>query len=167
MAGNYYGNRHSLRLLAFGGHEITYQAWEGVPAEIIDTNRTYNPYTYDNQVDDYRQNHYQLHYGYQLASRLTLKLGLHYTKGSGFYEQYQTNQDLASYGLNNTTVYNTANGDTTLITNTDLVRRKSGTMPTFSHDTPTTTAPRATIRGIRARHRAMALHRSPTAPGFM
>ena len=124
LAGNYYGNRHSLRLLAFGGHEITYQAWEGVPAEIIDTNRTYNPYTYDNQVDDYRQNHYQLHYGYQLASRLTLKLGLHYTKGSGFYEQYQTNQDLASYGLNNTTVYNIANDDTTLITNTDLVRRK-------------------------------------------
>ncbi len=124
LAGNYYGNRHSLRLLAFGGHEITYQAWEGVPAEIIDTNRTYNPYTYDNQVDDYRQNHYQLHYGYQLASRLTLKLGLHYTKGSGFYEQYQTSQNLASYGLNNTTVYNIANGDTTLITNTDLVRRK-------------------------------------------
>lgn len=124
LAGNYYGNRHSLRLLAFGGHEITYQAWEGVPAEIIDTNRTYNPYTYDNQVDDYRQNHYQLHYGYQLASRLTLKLGLHYTKGSGFYEQYQTNQNLASYGLNNTTAYNIANGDTTLITNTDLVRRK-------------------------------------------
>ncbi|MBK9458130.1 MAG: hypothetical protein IPN94_01490 [Sphingobacteriales bacterium] len=72
-----------------------------------------------------------------MASRLTLKLGLHYTKGSGFYEQYQTNQDLASYGLNNTTVYNTANGDTTLITNTDLVRRKWLDNDFYGHLAPT------------------------------
>ena len=124
LAGNYYGNRHSLRALAFGGHEVTYQAWEGVPQEIIDTNRTYNPYTYNNQVDDYRQNHYQLHYGYQLASRLLFKLGLHYTKGSGFYEQYKTEQLLADYGLTNNSIYTIANGDTALVTTTDLVRRR-------------------------------------------
>ena len=28
----------------------------------LNTNRTFNPYNYENEVDDYGQTHFQLHY---------------------------------------------------------------------------------------------------------
>lgn len=124
VAANYYGNRHSLRLLSFGGHELTYQAWEGVPDYIIDTNRTYNPYTYAKQVDNYRQNHLQLHYGYRINHHLTAKINLHYTRGAGYYEQYKTDQYLTDYGINPLTTYNIIGYDTIWLDRTDLVRQR-------------------------------------------
>ncbi|MCB0808907.1 MAG: carboxypeptidase regulatory-like domain-containing protein, partial [Flavobacteriales bacterium] len=57
LQGAWVGKKRSLRFITFGGREVTYQAWAGVPREVIDTNRTFNPYTYENEVDDYRQTH--------------------------------------------------------------------------------------------------------------
>ena len=45
-----------IELISFGGHEKTGQAWYGVPASYNDNkHRTFNPYTYENQVDNYKQ----------------------------------------------------------------------------------------------------------------
>ena len=64
----YYSEKQVLRALVFGGQEKTYQAWYGVPLNYLnnDSLRSYNPYTYDNETDNYEQTHYQLHYDRQI-----------------------------------------------------------------------------------------------------
>lgn len=104
----YLTDRSSLRLTAFSGREITYQAWYGVPVQYLDDPelRRYNPAgtekagaPYDNEVDDYTQTHLQLHYSRNLHRNWNLNLALHYTRGYGFYEQYKADEDFAAYGL--------------------------------------------------------------------
>jgi len=86
-----------IKAIAFGGHEITYQSWYGI--EDL-SNRTYNPAGaiydqngfltgfYDSQEDNYRQDHYQFHWNEKINYLWTTSLGLNYTHGRGYYEEY-------------------------------------------------------------------------------
>ena len=118
LEGTYLGNKSVLKALVFSGQELTYQAWNGVPLNYLDSNRTYNSYTYDNEVDNYQQTHYQLHYSKQISESTKLKLATHYTHGEGYYEQEKLNQAFSDYGLENIIL----SQDT--IKSTDLIRRK-------------------------------------------
>ena len=120
LSGAYYGTDEVLKAIVFSGKERTYQAWYGVPLSYLadDSLRTFNPYTYENEVDNYGQTHYQLHYSKQLDALSNYNVALHYTKGAGYYEQFKGGQAFASYGLDDVIVGN----DT--ITETDLIRRK-------------------------------------------
>jgi iron complex outermembrane receptor protein len=73
---------------------------------------------YDNEVDNYGQDHYQLHLNQILNDRFKLNVSLHYTKGRGYYEQYKQDASMAEYGINPVIL----GGDT--ISTTDLVRQK-------------------------------------------
>ncbi len=96
----YKDDKRILKGVAFGGNEITYQAWYGLDAKTLKQNRTYNPageiYSpqgkltgfYDNQVDNYAQDHFQLHWKEILSDAWHFSLGLNYTHGRGFYEEY-------------------------------------------------------------------------------
>ena len=86
-----------IKAVSFGGKEKTYQAWAGLTAEQLIQNRRQNPYTYDNEVDDYNQNHYQLHWNEKLNAQWSTTLGLNYTKGSGFFEQYKAEENAADF----------------------------------------------------------------------
>ena len=77
----------------FTGQEITYQAWNGVPKKFLDSNRTYNSYTYENEIDNYKQTHYQLHYSKELSPLTYFNLSAHYTHGEGYYEQEKLNEE--------------------------------------------------------------------------
>jgi iron complex outermembrane recepter protein len=118
FSGGYYGKKDLFKVIVFSGKEITYQSWYGVPEAALDTNRTWNFYTYDNQVDDYQQDNYQVHYSRQLLNKLIFNSALHYTRGKGFYEEYREQENLADYLLDDVIA-----GDDT-ITMTDLIRRK-------------------------------------------
>ena len=65
LSGSYLGEHTSIQALVFSGHEKTYQAWYGAPIRLlnsgVDSSQTYNPYDYDNEIDNYQQTHYQLH----------------------------------------------------------------------------------------------------------
>ena len=111
------------------GKEHTGIGWWGVPSEVLTLNRRYNPageYTdengvsqyYDNESDNYTQNHYQLIYSLKLPGNLSLHSALHYTKGKGYYEEYKEDDSFADYGLSPVTI-----GGTTF-SQTDLIRRK-------------------------------------------
>lgn len=141
---NYYGKNKSLKLVHFAGSEITYQAWNGIPesrlrddktgmqnyiqrnflnsidsSNLLNSNsRKYNSFTYNNQVDNYKQQHYQAHYSQQFSKFLNANISLHYTKGSGFYEEYKYDQQLLSYLISPV-----INGNDTAYTS-NLVRRK-------------------------------------------
>ena len=118
LSGGYFEANEMLKAVMFSGKERTYQAWYGVPLNYLDSNRTYNPYDYENEVDHYGQTHYQLHYSRKASENTNVNVSAHYTHGEGYYEQFKAVEDLADYGLNNLVI-----GDET-ITSTDLIRRK-------------------------------------------
>lgn len=117
VSGAYYGHKNLIRVNVFSGKEKTYQAWNGVPEALLATNRTYNAYTYENQTDNYKQDHYQLIYNQQLGSRWNLNTALHFTRGRGYYEQYKEDQKFKDYGLEDVVINNQ------VVSTTDLVRQ--------------------------------------------
>ncbi len=130
LSGGYYGKKTIVKALAFGGRQKTYQAYYGVDKATLETNRTLN-YAgalyddafniidyYDNQVDDYRQDHYQLHIAQQVSDAWTASLAFHYTYGRGFYEQYLQNKPFSEIGLNDLVI-----GSDTL-TNSDMIEKR-------------------------------------------
>ena len=129
LQGSYVKDNTLIKALAFGGHEITYQAWNGIDAETLANDRTFNPsgiYTdadgnmkfHDNEVDNYKQDHYQLHWNQRINNQWSTNLGLNYTYGRGYFEQYKEDEDFADYDLDEITV----GGET--INTTDLIRRR-------------------------------------------
>ena len=97
LQGSYTDENTLIKAITFGGKEKTYQAWFGLDATQLATDRRQNPYTYDNEVDDYGQNHYQLHWNEKLNDKWSTNLGLNYTKGAGFFEQYKAGESAADF----------------------------------------------------------------------
>jgi iron complex outermembrane receptor protein len=118
LSGGYYAKNSFIRLNVFSGQEQTYQAWNGVPADILPTNRTYNSFTYDNQTDNYQQDNYQLISSFGLSKNWRLNTSLFYTKGKGYYEELKPDDAFSKYNLPPVVI-----GDST-IPKTDIVRRK-------------------------------------------
>lgn len=120
----YINKKSSLRFNIFSGKEKTYQAWYGVAEYLLKTKRTDNPAgaekpgePYDNQTDNYQQDHYQLFFNHQFTANLSFNTAVFLTRGRGYYEEYKAGQALADYGLPDITIGNTT------ITETDLVRQ--------------------------------------------
>ena len=124
-------NNTKIRLLAFGGKEKTYQAWSGITKKNWETNPKYNISGaiydanwenivgfYDNETDNYRQNHYQLLWEQNLSNHWNLETTFHYTKGKGFYENYKQDAKFSKYNLQNLII------DNQTITRTDFIRKK-------------------------------------------
>ncbi len=139
----YYGKKLSVKAIAFSGKEKTYQSWYGTPQSrvegdsegmdlyiannwldstqsynLLNSGRTYNFYEYDNEVDNYQQDHYQLHISNQFNEKLNATVAFHYTYGRGYYEQFRKGDSFSNYGLNDLLI------GTTTISNTDLIRRR-------------------------------------------
>jgi len=136
-AASYFTKKSSFQLINFSGKEKTYQSWWGTPESrvfndlngmqevivnngfdeeqkdnLLNSDRTYNHYTYENEIDNYQQDHYQFHYNYDLSSSSNFNLALHYTYGRGYYEQFRKNDLLSNYFNDFENVY------------TNLVRRR-------------------------------------------
>lgn len=129
LSAGYYQQKQSLRFILISGNEKTYQAWYGVTKEQMDENRTYNPageyydssgnkHYYENQTDNYRQDYYQLLYSRTLSPKLNANVALYYTKGKGYYEEFNNMDDLSNYSLGPVVI-----GDST-ISNADVILRK-------------------------------------------
>ncbi|MFK7757329.1 MAG: TonB-dependent receptor [Flavobacteriales bacterium] len=123
-AGMYLKNT-TLKAVIIQGEERTYQSWYGTPEAVLENDqaglenladnvlgldaedrerllnadRTYNFYDYENQVDDYGQDHYQLHFTHSFSNALNLNISGHYTKGAGFFEEYEKEADLEEFGI--------------------------------------------------------------------
>ena len=106
LSSTYWGEKSSLRLNVFSGKERTYQAWYGVPQELLATNRTFNPAgtekadaPYENQTDNYTQSHYQLFYNEQINTNWKWNTAFFLTTGKGYYEEYKAGVDFADYNI--------------------------------------------------------------------
>ena len=144
FSGGYYGKNDILKFTLLSGTEETYQAWNGIPKvklnndmegmldlasdnwwntettnNLLNSNsRTYNYYTYDNEVDNYQQDYYQLHYSHFFNSELQLSTALFYTRGKGYYEQFKADRKFEDYLFEEIII----GGET--INRTDLIQRK-------------------------------------------
>jgi iron complex outermembrane receptor protein len=129
LQGAFINDNTLIKALVFGGKEKTYQAWYGIDAETLENDRTYNPagiYTdddgnvkfYDNETDNYSQDHYQLFWNQKINSNWTTNLGLNYTYGRGYYEQYKEDEDFEFYDFEPIEI----GGE--VINTTDLIRRR-------------------------------------------
>ena len=104
VSSTYWGNQSSLRFNVFSGWEKTYQAWYGVPEELLATQRTYNPAgmekmdaPYANQTDNYQQTHYQLFYNKTINTNWQWSTAVFLTRGKGYYEEYKGGAVLSDY----------------------------------------------------------------------
>ena len=129
LQGAFINDNTLIKALVFGGKEKTYQAWYGIDAETLENDRTYNPagiYTdddgnvkfYDNETDNYSQDHYQLFWNQKINNNWTTNLGLNYTYGRGYYEQYKEGEDFVFYNFEPIEI----GGE--VINTTDLIRRR-------------------------------------------
>ena len=130
LQASYVDNNTLIKAITFGGKEVTYQSWNGLEdLELLENNRTFNTagmYTddegntrfYDNEVDNYNQDHYQLHWNERYNNNWSTNLGLNYTYGRGYFEQYKEDEDFADYNLEEITI----GGET--VNTTDLIRRR-------------------------------------------
>lgn len=144
VSGGYYSDNTILKANVFSGVETTYQSWNGVPSvrlnndlegmqrygehwlytpeetqEMINSNsRTYNLYTYENQVDYYQQDHYQLHFSHKFNPNLNLNASGFLIRGKGYYENFKEDEDLEDYQIPVIQI-----GEE-IIESTDLVNRK-------------------------------------------
>lgn len=121
LQGVYKDENTLIKALAFGGSEQTYQAWGGLTADELKENRRQNPYTYENETDNYWQDHYQLHWNERLNSQWSTTIGLNYTKGRGYFEQYKEDtNDIDLY--NGILIATDTNDDNEPVT--DVIRRR-------------------------------------------
>lgn len=102
----YISKNTAIRFNIFSGTEKTYQAWNGVPEDSLKVHRTYNSAGqrsdgsyYNNQTDNYQQDNYQLFLNQTLTDKLNFNVALHYTRGRGYYENWNEQQLFADYGL--------------------------------------------------------------------
>ncbi|MCY1720934.1 TonB-dependent receptor [Prolixibacteraceae bacterium Z1-6] len=144
VSGGYYSENTVIKVNIMSGLEETYQAWYGVPSVRLNNDtegmqhyadhwlmtqdevdhmmasdsRTYNYYTYENQVDHYQQDHYHLHFSHKVNPNLNLNASAHYTYGRGYYENYKADEKLEDYLMDPIEI-----GGGTIET-TDLINRK-------------------------------------------
>ncbi|MBU3822136.1 TonB-dependent receptor [Flavobacteriaceae bacterium XHP0103] len=97
LQGVYKDDNTLIKALTFGNYERTYQAWYGLTAEELEEDRRQNPYTYENETDNYWQDHYQLHWNERFNNTWSTNLGLNYTKGKGYFEQYKPEESAADF----------------------------------------------------------------------
>ncbi|MFA9187001.1 TonB-dependent receptor [Flavobacterium sp. FBOR7N2.3] len=134
LQGTYIGKTTLIKALVFGGTQKTYQSWNGIDGETLNENRRFNSagmFTdtngvdryYDNETDNYNQDHYQLHWNESFSDKWSTNLAFHYTKGKGYFENYKNDEPVEGYGsIQSTKMVENDNGD--LVPGTDLIRQK-------------------------------------------
>ena len=111
LQGGYYGDNTVVKFITFNGQERTYHAWNYTSKYEQSVNgRTYNScgeyydadgnrHYYNGQTDNYHQQNYQLLWNQIFSPVLNMNVGLHYTKGQGYYEQYQAGASWMNFGM--------------------------------------------------------------------
>ena len=133
LQAGYFGDNTVVKFVTFNGKEETYHAWNYASKYEQELyGRTFNSCGlyydehgnmkyYEDQKDFYHQQHYQLLWDQRVDSQWKISTGLHYTKGSGYYEQYKYDTKLSKFGLNAADFFNPDGGE---IKRTDLINQK-------------------------------------------
>ncbi len=147
LQAGYFNGRTMVKALSFGGKARVYLSYTGLTREQMAENRRYNPEGeihgpmldaagnplldesgapvmgvvgfYDNHTDNYLQINNQLIVSHIFNQQWSLNATAHYTRGSGYYQNYKNDQKLSKYGLAPVVA------DGVELSRSNLVRRKS------------------------------------------
>ncbi|WP_271856291.1 TonB-dependent receptor [Patiriisocius marinus] len=141
LQGAYKDENRLIKLLAFGGREETYQAYYGIDAATLENDRTFNTVGqifdndgnfqrfYDNEVDNYAQDHYQLLWNERIDNNWSTNVSLNYTYGRGYFEQYVDDYYFSNILFSGASSFDflgvepiTVNGEE--VNSTDYIRRR-------------------------------------------
>ncbi len=98
-SGQYVAPRHQVQANAYTGRELTRHAWYGVGPLTLARDRTWNPETYHNAIDDFRQPHYEVHWRWNVSDRVLLRNSAFAVHGEGFYENFRGGERARDYSL--------------------------------------------------------------------
>ena len=127
LQAGYFSDNTTVKFITFNGTEKTYMAWNYTSkAEQSRYGRRYNSCGmyydaqgkmkyYDDQYDNYHQQHYQLHWNQWLGKNWTMNVALHYTHDNYYYDQMKMGKKLYEYLLTDD-----------LDMRADMVQRKDG-----------------------------------------
>ncbi len=96
-----YSENMITRINLYGGPEVTHPDWYGIPEDILKTNRLYKSTSYENEIDNFNQPHYELINEWKILPRLEWKNTLYYIRGKGYYEGLKTAKKLRDFGMEN------------------------------------------------------------------
>ncbi len=96
-----YGVNTLTKLNIYGGPELTHPDWYGIPDYILKNDRTYKWTTYQNDIDNFNQPHYELINEWNILPWLNWKNTLYLIHGEGYYEGLKTAKKLRDFGMDN------------------------------------------------------------------
>lgn len=111
LQAGYFNDNTSVKFITFNGTEKTYMAWNYTSKyEQSLYGRRYNSCGlyydaegkarfYDDQYDNYHQQHYQLHWNQLMGTDWKLNVALHYTRDDYDYDQMKSNKKLYQWLL--------------------------------------------------------------------
>ncbi len=108
----------------YGGPMQMHLAYYGISREQIDEDRRFNPLTYANETDNFNQPHYEVHNVIRLAENLSLDNTLFHIHGSGYYEQYDSDQQFYDFSIPPTEITNAEGEVVSVITSGDIVKQQ-------------------------------------------
>ena len=132
---------NSLKLTWLMGDQRSGITWDGIDYEMYKVDRRYNGAGeyhdeagnvcyYDNQTDNYVQNHFQLNYTHRFSDELSWTSTLDYTRGDGYDEYYKEDKKLKNYGFDfssdsrSDVIYRKKMGNNYWVLNSDLKYRR-------------------------------------------
>ena len=127
LQAGYFTDNTTLKFITFNGTEKTYMAWnytskreQSLYGRRFNSCGLYydaqgNMKFYDDQYDNYHQQHYQLHWNQWLGKDWTMNVALHYTHDNYYYDQMKMGKKLYEYLLTDDAKMRA-----------DLVQRKDG-----------------------------------------
>ena len=112
LQAGWFGENTVVKLITWNGQEETYHAWNYTSkyeqslygrtynsCGVMTTDAQGNPTSYYNdQTDNYHQQNYQLLWNQRVGRLVCTNVALHYTKGQGYYQQFQSGATQQLYG---------------------------------------------------------------------
>ncbi len=129
---------NSLRLTWLMGRQKSGITWDGISLEQYEKDRRYNGageyhdelgnvHYYDNQTDNYMQNHIQLNYTRRFGASLSWSNTLNYTRGDGYDEYYKEDRYMPDFGFDgdgeSDMIYQKKMGNNYYVFNSDIKYR--------------------------------------------
>ena len=101
----------TTELQVFGGPISLRLTYLGIPGSTLATDRRLNPFTYNDQTDNFNQPHVHLHNTYTLNRTATLYNTLYFIRGKGWYEEQAPGARYSDYNIDTSVTGGVTDGD--------------------------------------------------------
>ncbi|UCD94890.1 MAG: TonB-dependent receptor, partial [Candidatus Zixiibacteriota bacterium] len=127
-------NNMTTTMNVYGGPFKAHLAFDGIDRETMKKNRRTNWSTYENEIDDFNQPHYELHNVYRINDRMALLNTLYYIRGKGYYEGYKYGKTYYEYNIPQSAVIDIGIDEIDLVRQKWVTKNQYGWNPRLDYD---------------------------------